>query len=311
MTGDTGLIGPTGPTGPTGVTGTSGPTGPIGPTGLQGLTGATGDTGPTGPTGPQGLKGLVWQNAWSGATTYAADEAVSYNGSSYISLAAANLNNLPDSSPLSWSLLSQKGDTGATGPTGATGVTGDTGPIGPTGPTGPTGVTGATGATGPAGPTGPTGPTGVTGPTGATGPIGPTGPTGATGPAGSGNGSLMGGAFTGETVTVAGLYFTPVGHISDTQANAELPVSAGTASKFSVRLGATVARNLTFNLQKRTGGTTTTVLTCTITAGATACNSGVSTAAFADGDFMVVQGTAAGGSQAGTNLGFTLVYKVP
>ncbi len=118
----------------------------------------------------------------------------------------------------------------------------------------------------------------------------------------------MGAGYVGETISTGGFYFAPVGHISDTQANAELPVSAGTASKLRVRLAAAVGRTLTFSLMKRTGATTTNVLSCTITAGTTTCDTGSSTATFADGDFMVVRGVATGGSQ-GASLGFTLLYQ--
>jgi hypothetical protein len=107
--------------------------------------GPTGATGATGATGPP----VSFQGAWSGATTYATGDVVSYSdGSSYVSLQAGNLNNNPVSSPAFWSVLAQAGATGATGPTGATGSTGATGATGAAGAVGPTGATGATGATG-------------------------------------------------------------------------------------------------------------------------------------------------------------------
>ncbi|MCW2997495.1 MAG: Collagen triple helix repeat, partial [Solirubrobacterales bacterium] len=116
----------------------------------------------------------------------------------YISTVAGtntNTNQPPESSPASWAVLAQKGDTGNTGSTGATGtsvtgatgstglqgVTGATGASGTTGATGATGITGA-GATGATGATGDVGATGLTGVTGTTGNGGPTGATGATGP---------------------------------------------------------------------------------------------------------------------------------
>jgi hypothetical protein len=140
--GATGATGSTGPTGPTGATGAAGATGATGPTG------ATGATGPAGPVGPVGPQGLTWQGTWSNATTYALNDAVQFNGTSYISTQAGNLNHEPDTSPTFWNTLAQEGATGATG---------STGPAGPTGATGAAGATGATGATGPTGPTGPQG----------------------------------------------------------------------------------------------------------------------------------------------------------
>src|ERR1700685_1450787 len=116
-----------------------------------GPTGAPRTAGPTGPTGPQGL---TWQGTWTGATTYALNDAVQFNGTSYISIQASNLNHEPDTSPTFWNMLAQAGATGPTGPRGATGLTGATGPVGSEGATGPTGATGPAGATGPTGPQG-------------------------------------------------------------------------------------------------------------------------------------------------------------
>lgn len=209
--GPTGLTGPTGPTGATGetgLTGTAGPTGPAGPTGGTGNTGSTGSQGIQGIQGTPGL-GITWRGEWSGSTTYAINNAVFWNGSTYISLAGSNTNHNPETdsgvgvSGTWWADVAIQGATGpqgvagATGPTGATGAAGTTGATGPTGlsgPTGPTGPAGPTGATGAAGSTGATGSQGIQGATGATGSqgiqgatgaTGPTGATGATGPSGS------------------------------------------------------------------------------------------------------------------------------
>ena len=175
-TGATGAIGPQGPTGATGPIGPAGPTGATGATGAtgpQGATGATGDQGPTGPQGPagatgaQGARGLNWKGPWSSAANYVIDDAVSYNGSSWIAKRANN--NVAPTESDDWTIIAQKGDVGATG---------SQGPQGLQGPTGPQGLTGATGATGPQGQVGPTGPQGQTGGTGPTGPQGPQGPAG-------------------------------------------------------------------------------------------------------------------------------------
>src|SRR5262249_2122546 len=117
------------------------------------------------PQGPAGPASLIWQGTWSNSTAYAVNDAVQYNGASYISVQAGS-NNPPDTSPAFWNLLADKGATGAIGATGPQGPTGATGAIGATGATGPQG------APGPQGPQGPAGPTGASGATGATGPAG-------------------------------------------------------------------------------------------------------------------------------------------
>lgn len=152
--GDAGATGATGAQGPTGATGATGATGPQGPAGSAGSTGATGSTGPQGP------EGLVWRGAWSSATAYVVDDAVSYNGSSYIAI-ANHTNSQPPSA--NWNVLASKGDTGATGATGAQGATGATGSQGAQG------VQGVQGAQGAQGPQGPQGPQGAQGPAGADG----------------------------------------------------------------------------------------------------------------------------------------------
>src|SRR5277367_5562327 len=104
-----------------------------GTTGATGATGAVGPTGATGPTGPGGPQGLTWQGTWSGATAYALNDAVQFNGTSYISIQASNLNHEPDTSPTFWNTLAQVGATGATGAIGPVGPDGATGPTGPRG----------------------------------------------------------------------------------------------------------------------------------------------------------------------------------
>jgi len=165
------LAGVEGLTGPAGPQGVAGPTGPTGSTGPQGPTGSTGAQGPAGPPG------ITWRGAWSSTTSYAANDAVTYGGSSYGATVAIPANTTPPVTDARWALLASAGAPGATGPTG------------PAGATGPQGAPGATGATGPAGADstvpGPQGPQGATGATGAQGPQGNPGATGAQGPAGS------------------------------------------------------------------------------------------------------------------------------
>ncbi len=167
-TGATGSTGARGATGTTGATGSTGATGAGGVRGTTGATGVAGATGARGVTGTTGVVGLTFRGAWSASATYIATDAVSFLGSSYISVQHNNLNNLPNSSPTFWRLLAQ-GATGATGTAGATGATGARGA------TGTTGVVGAMGATGARGATGTTGANGITGARGATGPAGATG----------------------------------------------------------------------------------------------------------------------------------------
>lgn len=168
--GPQGLTGAVGPQGSQGLQGVAGAAGAIGATGLQGVAGAVGPAGAAGAVGP---KGLNWKGAWSAATGYVANDAVSINGSAYTAL-VANTNVQPPSAA-TWSLLAQKGDIGTTGAQGPQGLTGAAGAAGATG------ATGSAGSQGPQGLTGAVGPQGFQGLTGAMGPIGPQGLTGATG----------------------------------------------------------------------------------------------------------------------------------
>lgn len=180
--------------GPQGVPGVQGPAGTAGVAGVPGPIGLTGAMGPAGPAGPSGAAGagLTYRNAYVAGTQYAANDAVTFNGSTYISLQDGNVGNSPDTHPTFWSVLAA---AGAIGQTGAQGIQGTQGPIGPIGPQGiqgvqgPTGATGSQGPIGPAstvaGPVGPIGPAGPIGPVGATGNTGPAGPTGPVGPTGA------------------------------------------------------------------------------------------------------------------------------
>jgi hypothetical protein len=148
LQGPAGPQGIPGPIGPVGATGAQGPAGPVGATGAQGPigpVGATGAQGPAGATGATGAPGINYRGAWSSSSAYTINDAVSYNGSSYIAL-VSNFNVSPNSDPTVWAVLAQQGATGATGatgPAGATGATGATGPAGPAGPTGPAGPSGS------------------------------------------------------------------------------------------------------------------------------------------------------------------------
>ena len=149
------LLAQQGATGATGAAGSNGAAGATGATGATGPSGADGVNGAAGATGATGATGLNWQSApWSAGTTYNLNDAVFYNGSSYVSLQGSNTGNEPDTSATFWSLLAQQGATGATGAAGSNGAAGATGATGATGPSGADGVNGAAGATGATGATG-------------------------------------------------------------------------------------------------------------------------------------------------------------
>jgi hypothetical protein len=160
--GPQGPAGPVGPQGPQGLAGAVGPTGPTGATGAQGATGLQGAQGPLGPmglTGAQGLQGVAgpqgaagtgfnFRAAFDNTASYAANDVVSYNGSSYVAKVATNSGDPAPGSNSNWNLMSQQGASGSAGATGPTGASG------PTGAQGPPGVDGAPGPQGPQGTTG-------------------------------------------------------------------------------------------------------------------------------------------------------------
>jgi hypothetical protein len=206
--------------------GAQGPAGPQGPQGPQGVQGTSGPVGPVGPQGPAGPTGINNRGSWVSLTQYQINDAVSYNGSSWIAL-LPNLDSPPIPTNTNWQLLAAKGinnqgswvstvnyqvndavtdggqywlalapnnssEPAITNPNwqliAAAGATGTAGPAGAPGATGQSGATGATGAQGPIGPTGPQGSIGFTGPEG---PQGATGPQGPQGPAGTDANSRM------------------------------------------------------------------------------------------------------------------------
>jgi hypothetical protein len=167
LTGPTGPQGPAGTTGPIGPAGATGPAGPQGATGAAGSPGATGAPGPggaAGPAGPQG-NGFNFRNAFNASSSYAVNDVVTYNGSTYVATAAnQGPNNTTPDVNTAWTLMAAEGATGPAGPSG-----GPPGPQGPAGPAGPQGATGATGSQGPLGLPGPAGAAGAQGPAGAAG----------------------------------------------------------------------------------------------------------------------------------------------
>ena len=81
--------------------------------------------------GPAGPTGINWSGYWSPSITYQQRDAVYNSGTTYISIASSNLNNIPSgvSSDNYWNLVSS----------GAKGIQGDQGLQGPTGERGPRG----------------------------------------------------------------------------------------------------------------------------------------------------------------------------
>ncbi|WP_433983378.1 hypothetical protein RBB78_18990 [Tunturiibacter empetritectus] len=78
-------------TGSTGATGAQGPAGPAGLPGPAGVAGAAGPQGATGATGPQGPPVANYTGNYLSSTNYALHDAVSFNGSTYVSLVGGML----------------------------------------------------------------------------------------------------------------------------------------------------------------------------------------------------------------------------
>jgi len=140
------LVGPQGPAGANGSNGTNGNTVLNGTSGPSSGAGSNGDFflrtdtnclyGPkvsgswpgscvslVGPTGPQGAtgaagQGFTFRGSWSALLNYAANDVVTYNGSTYVAI-IASLNQIPASSPTSWTLSVAAGAQGPPGPAGA------------------------------------------------------------------------------------------------------------------------------------------------------------------------------------------------
>ena len=114
----------------TGSQGAQGPAGPVGPQGVPGVPGQAGTAGPqgaTGATGPQGPPVANFTGNYVSSTNYALHDAVSFNGSTYVSLVAGNIGNTPSLSPGQWAVLAAQG---VAGPAGAVGPSGPAGRLG-------------------------------------------------------------------------------------------------------------------------------------------------------------------------------------
>src|ERR1019366_4550928 len=93
-------------------------TGATGPTGATGATGAAGPAGARGATGAIGAAGMNFRGVWTMGTGYAANDAVTFAGSTYLA-AMSNSASEPDLYPQAWTVLAQAGSAGPSGPTGS------------------------------------------------------------------------------------------------------------------------------------------------------------------------------------------------
>lgn len=112
--------------------------------------GAKGDTGADGES-------IVWRGEWSSTATYSQNDAVSYNGSSYIFTSTIDTSGAIPGIDAEWALMAGRGAQGQNGATGPQGPQGEKGDKGDTGPQGQQGEKGEKGDTGPQGPQGPAG----------------------------------------------------------------------------------------------------------------------------------------------------------
>ncbi len=86
------------------------------------LLASKGDAGVKGDPGTAGAAGLIWRAAYNAATSYAINDAVSYDGSAFIAVAATT-GNLPTNAAY-WSVFASKGDAGLAGTAGTPGTPG-------------------------------------------------------------------------------------------------------------------------------------------------------------------------------------------
>lgn len=130
--GDQGIKGDRGDAGIQGERGLTGAAGEQGIEGKRGLTGAPGDVGRRGPRGERGLIGapgvdgkagaaIVWRGEWSATARYNLNDAVGFDGSSWIAIRGST-NVVPPGD--AWNLLAAEGRSGGVGSDGAAGAPG-------------------------------------------------------------------------------------------------------------------------------------------------------------------------------------------
>jgi hypothetical protein len=99
-----------------------GPVGPQGPSGPAGPTGAQGQQGIQGLSGPVGPPGVNWCGTWDSSILYHPNDAVTYNGGSWIALdppgqvKLVNQGIRPGTNSTLWSVLAAAGPAGPAGP---------------------------------------------------------------------------------------------------------------------------------------------------------------------------------------------------
>lgn len=112
-----------GPQGIQGIQGIQGPPGPAGQDGQTGATGQTGDTGATGSEGPPGPGVINWRGEHAYGTTYALNDAVSFDGASWICTSPhVAYSSTPYEGSGQWGLLARKGEQGVAGADGSNGI---------------------------------------------------------------------------------------------------------------------------------------------------------------------------------------------
>ncbi|MCU1251545.1 MAG: Collagen triple helix repeat-containing protein [Edaphobacter sp.] len=271
--------------------------------------GAAGATGAKGDTGLQGLSGgsTTWRGAWVGTTNYALYDAVSYLGSSYISL-VTNTNVIPGTNPADWQILALAGAAGATGTAGASStiVVGTVTPLA-AGATPTVSNSGSSSAATfnfgiPAGATGATGTQGTTGTTGSPG----TAATVSVGSVSTGAAGSAAAVSNAGTTSAAVLNFTiPQGLAGATgstgttgTAGAAATIAVGTVTPLSAGATPTVSNS---------GSSSAATLNFGIPAGATGATGSTGTTGTAGAAATVAVGTvtplAAGATPTVTNSG--------
>lgn len=87
---------------------------------------------------------IGWKGEWDNTTEYAALDAVTYNGSSYVALIDVPSGTTPANTTY-WQMIASKGADGVDGVDGQDGAQGPQGPQGPQGIEGPQGPEGSGG----------------------------------------------------------------------------------------------------------------------------------------------------------------------
>jgi hypothetical protein len=131
--------------------------------------------------------------------------------------------------------------------------------------------------------------------------MGPQGPAGADGT----SGSLLGGNYSN---TADGNFLSPFNPSAGSEENTNIPVSAGTASKMFVNLGAPLTAGQSVSLTLRQNGVDT-ALTCTVGAGESTCTNVGSSVEFADGDLFSVRYNETGNPN--SRIRFSILYQAP